>query len=114
MTATSFLNTVTLSEFTDLTERTWVKGPEMVKSNARQMYIFSDQAANTGDTRRFQEYDTETFASLKREGEDASVAQVSVGYSKDMTARRFAKEINITHEMRRYNKAEAVIAQLTS
>jgi outer membrane translocation and assembly module TamA len=51
---------------------------------------------NNGESVRFKEIDAEEFASLKREGQDATKATVALGYEKDMTVRRFAKEIDIT------------------
>ena len=113
--AFALLNTVSQSEFTDLTERIWGMGPEMLGGMpARSLFIEQNMAAHTGDTRRFQEIDVETYANMKREGEDATVSTVSHGYSLDMTVRRFAKEVNITWEMRRFNKEPEVVAQLTN
>ncbi len=112
--AVALLNTVSMDEFTDLTTRTWNMGPEMVGMNARRLFIEEDLGYHIGNTKRYQEMDVETFASLKREGEDATVSTVSIGYSVDMTMRRFAKEVNITWEMRRLNKVPEVVSQLTA
>ena len=111
---TSLLNTVTLSEFTDLVEKQFVQTQQLVKPNAQQLFIYEDMADHTGNTRRYDEVDTETYASLKREGMDAAKTLVGVGYNKIMTAKRIAKEIDITWEMRRYNKYPEVTAKLTS
>src|SRR3990167_3221541 len=108
------LNIISLSDFTDLVEKEWLVAAEMVGQNARQLYITMDMAEHTGSTYRFTEIDTETFAGVKDEGEDADIASVSQGYTKTMTMRRFAKEITITWEMRRLNKAPDVVARLTS
>lgn len=110
----TLLNQVSLSEFTDLVEKEFKINQTMVKPAAQQLYITDDLAAHTGNTRRYDEVDTETYASLKREGADATKARVGVGYNITMTARRFAKEIDITWEMRRHNKAPEVVGQLTS
>lgn len=112
--AVSLLNTVSMSEFTDLTEHIWSLGPKMVSSNARQLFMVDDLANHTGNTKRYDEIDVETFAELKRESEDAAVTSVSIGYNVTMTMRRFAKEVNITWEMRRLNKYPEVVAQLTA
>lgn len=109
------LNTVTLPEFTDLVEKEFALSQQMVDTGvARSLFIVDDITANTGDTRRYDEVDTETYASLKREGEAAVKANVNVGYTKTLTVRRFAKEIEITWEMRRYNKKPEVMGQLQS
>lgn len=114
MASTTLLNTVTLSEFTDLVAKEFSLTQQMVTPMAQKIFIYDDMAANTGDQRRYDEVDTETFASLKRQGMDASKAAVGVGYNKTMTAKRIAKEIDITWEMRRYNKKPEVMGQLTS
>lgn len=104
MASTTLLNTVTLSEFTDLVEKEFVLTQQMVQPAAQQLFITDDITANTGNTRRYDEIDTETYASLKPEGSDTVKARVNVGYNKTMTAKRIAKEVDITWEMRRYNK----------
>jgi len=112
---TGLLNTVTLSEFTDLVEKEFALNQEMVTTgNAQRLFILDDITDHTGNTRRYDEVDTETFGSLKREGEDAVKANVGIGYSKTLTLKRIAKEIVITFEMRRYNKAPEVASQITS
>lgn len=110
------LNTVSLSQLTDLVERSWsVNNIDFVENgNATKMMIVDDLEAHTGDTKRYTEIDVETFALNMDEGDNASQAQVQYGYEKDMTMRRFAREITITWKMRRFNKKPEVIAQLTS
>lgn len=109
------LNTVTISQFTDLVSRDWSVHNKFIETGlAAQLFITEDMPMNSGDTRRYTEIDPETFAALKEEGTDASKAEVYKGYEKDMTARRFAREIDITWEMRRYNKKPEVMAKMTS
>ncbi len=83
-------------------------------SPRKRLFITDNMEANTGDTRRYDEIDTETYALRKNEGADAAIAQVKKGYNVIMTAKRIAMEINITWEMRRYNKYPEVVARLTS
>lgn len=109
------LNTVSLPEFTDLVEKEFALNQEMVSVGAAQsLFITEDISMHTGDSRRYDEVDTETFGSLKREGEDAVKANVNVGYTKTLTVKRVAKEIVITWEMRRFNKAPQVTGLLQS
>lgn len=110
------LNTVSISQLTDLVERDFgVHNNNFVATgNAMKLFIYDDLAAHTGDRKRYSEIDTETFASNKPEGDDAVQATVQYGYEKDCIASRFAKEIAITWEMRRYNKKPEVMAKLTS
>lgn len=114
MASTTLINTISLPEFTDLVEKEFVITQQFVKPFAQQMYISDDMAANTGDQRRYDEVDTETFANIKPEGADAVKTAVGVGYSKTMVAYRLAKEVDITWEMRRYNKKPEIMSQLTS
>jgi len=114
MAYTSLLNKVTLSEFTDLTEKEFSHLQNKVTPVAQQLFVVEDLQANTGDTRRYDEVDTETYAKLKDEGDDAQKASAGVGYNKTMTAARRAVEIEITWEMRRYNKKPQVVSQLTN
>lgn len=110
------LNTVSLSQFTDLVERDFdVANANFVAvGNAQKMFIYDDAAEHTGDRKRYSEIDTETFASVKPEGDDAVKATVQYGYEKDCIMRRFAKEIDITWEMRRLNKKPEVMSKLVS
>lgn len=110
------LNTVSITQFTDLVTRDWTvnNGDYVEKGNATKLFIKDDLSAHSGDSKRYTEIDPETFAREKPEGEDAVEATVQYGYEKDMNARRFAREINITWEMRRYNKKPEVVGELTS
>lgn len=108
------LNTVTLSEFTDRVEKKWVQDLALIPERAKQLFIITDEAANTGDTRRYDEIDGETYALRMEEGSDAAIAAVKKGYNVVMTAQRVAREISITWQMRRYNKYPEVVARLTS
>lgn len=114
MAATTLLSTISLPEFTDLIEKDFVLNQQMIKPVAARFFINDDMAANTGDQRRYDEADTETFANIKREGQDATKAAVGIGYHVTMQAKRIAKEVDITWEMRRYNKKPEVMSQLTS
>lgn len=109
------LNTLSLSQFTDLVDRNWSIYQKTVQTgNAKQMFITSNEMANTGDTRLFTEIDTQDFAKNKPQGEAARKTTVQQGYAKLVQAQRFAREIDITWEMRRYNKYPEITAQLTS
>jgi len=112
--STTLLNTITLPEFTDLVEKEFVQFNQMVEPMAQQLFITDNLTEHTGNTRRYDEVDGETFGSNKPEGVDAVKARVGVGYNMTMTARRRAKEIDITWEMRRYNRRPDVVNKLTS
>lgn len=110
------LNTVSIYQFTDLIKRDFsVHNDNFVETGkAAKLFIYDDVADHTGDRKRYSEIDTETFASVKPEGDDAAKAHVQYGYEKDCIMRRFAREIDITWEMRRLNKKPEVMTKLQS
>jgi hypothetical protein len=109
------LNTITQPEFTDLVRKAWVMNNNKVElGNAARLFIYDEIPLGTGDTRKYVEVDSETFARLKREGENAQKANTNVGYEKILTVRRFAREIEITWEMRSQNRYPQVQNELNS
>jgi len=112
----NLLNTITFSGMTDLIRKEYVKVQQMVTPVAKQLYITSAIAKGNGNTKRYDEVDTETYASIKREGEKVSKASVAIGYNTTMTKKRIGKEIDITQEMRdenRYPEVGSLITNLT-
>jgi len=112
----SFLNTVTFSGMTDLIRKEWVKTQQMEKPVALQAYIKDPIGKGQGNTKRYDEIDTETFAKIKRQGEAVTKASVGIGYNVTMTKKRIGLEIDITQEMRdenRYPEVGALITNLT-
>src|SRR3990167_589056 len=108
------LNTITLPQFTDLVRREWLEMPNLVPYNAQKMYIVDDLSAHSGDSKRYNEVDTQTFARSMPEGTNAVKASNGVGYEKDMNAARFGIEVDITFQMRRFNRYPEVVSQLTN
>ncbi len=114
MAQTTLLNTLTLSEMTDLTRREWAFTRKYLQRNAKQLFIFDPIPAGNGNSKIYNEVDIETYADWKAEGANASKSKVGVGYNVTMTARTFAKEVDITLEMRQYNRYQEVGAYITS
>lgn len=112
--SSTLLSTVSQSEFTDLIEKNFSMVSQLVEPMAQQLYIMEDLADHTGNSRRYDEADTETFASDKPEGTDAAKAAAGIGYNVTMNAVRRAREIDITFEMRRYNKKPQVVSAMTN
>lgn len=110
----SYLNTVTLPEFSDLIIKQFSTVQEMVKPVAQQLFIYDDLTSWPHEQKRYDEVDIETFAKQMRQGENAQKARSGVGYNKTMTARRFAMEINVSWQYRRYGKDQQVKADLYS
>ena len=65
---TNLLNTVTLPEMTDLIRKTFVQVQKMVVPAAMPLFISDPIGSGQGNTKRYDEVDTQTFARLKRQG----------------------------------------------
>ena len=108
------LNTATLSDFVKLADVMWEDGYNSIPQTARDSGIFKmvDIPQNTGNTREFSEINSEEYAKLKDEGDQASRANIQQGYSVTMTQKRIALDVGITYEMRTQNKYPEVTAKL--
>lgn len=111
---TTLLNTVTLSEMTDLIRKQFVMVQQMVKPMAGQLFITDPIGKGNGNTKRYDEVDTQTFARRKRQGEASKKAAVGVGYNVTAEKKRIALEIDITQEMRDENRYAEVGSLITS
>lgn len=112
----TLLNTVTFSQMTDLIRKTFVKTQGMIVPNAMQLFIKDPIGKNQGNTKRYDEIDTQTYARRKYEAASTKKATVGVGYNVTMTKKRIALEIDITQEMRdenRYPEVGTLITNLT-
>ena len=110
------INTITLSDFVRLADFKWEEGLKSVKRTARDSGIFRESVfpAGTGDTREYNEIDSEEYSKKKDEGDQATVARVQEGYSKILTLKRFGLDIDVTWEMRRRNKYADVLTSITN
>ncbi len=111
----TLLATMTFPEMTDLVMRSFVQRQQMVERKALELFIKEPVAKGQGNTKKFTEVDTSTYARLKAEGGPAKKASFGVGYSKLMTKKRIAHEIDITQEMRdenRYNEVGNLMINL--
>lgn len=111
---TTLLNTVTLPELTDLIRKEFVKTQTMVAPQATQLYITDPIAKGNGNTKRYDEVDTQTFARNKKQGEASKKASAGIGYNVIATKKRVALEIDITQEMRDENRYPEVGSLITS
>ncbi len=110
------LNSLSLSVFTRLAGVIFGKALDMVEKNARSSGIFvvENIPDNSGETRDYTEIDLELYADNKGQGAQAGRAKVQLGYNKQVTVKRVAKDIGITYEMRRFNKYPDVVRRLTN
>jgi len=108
------LNTITLPEFTDLVRREFEMVGSAAKPTAMALFIKDDVGLNNGEFRLYQEYDHDLFASFKGQAQNVKKGKVGVGYSITATVNRYGTEIDITDEMRKFNKYRDVISKLTS
>lgn len=67
---------------------------------------------NSGESRKFDEIDTNEYLDEKGESDQASRGEIQQGYSKMMYAKRMANNTAISYEMRTRNKYEKVTARL--
>ena len=110
------LNSIPLAVFTRLAGVIFQKALDMVSKNVRGSGLFVEEAVpeNSGETRDYTEIDLELYADNKPQGNQAGRARVQLGYNKLVTAKRVAKDIGITYEVRRFNKYPDVIRRLTN
>jgi len=110
------LNTIALSDFTKLATVIFEKNRASLPLEARSsgMFQVTPIPQGTGNTREFTEIDLEEYASHKGQSDQATRASVQQGYSKTMTAKRIAKDIGISYEMRTQNKYPEVVRRLTN
>lgn len=112
----SLLSAASFTQFTDLVRRNWVKTQQMIIPNARQLFIVDEIGKGMGNSKRYDEIDTQTFGRRKYEAAASAKAQVGVGYEVTMLKKRIAMEIDITQEMRdenRYPEVQSLITNLT-
>jgi len=112
----TFLSSASFSDLVDLTRRVWVKTQQMIVPAAQQLYIKDSLGKATGNSKLYEEIDTQTFAKRKYEGAAATKAAIGLGYTVTMYKKRIAMEIDITQELRdenRYPEVQALITNLT-
>ncbi len=104
-----------MPELTDLVRRNWVTLKKKLEGRpARRLYIIDEVGSGNGNSKIYNEIDTETYADYKPEGADSLKAKVGIGYNKTMIARTFSKEIDITLEMRNDNRYFEVGTYITN
>ncbi len=112
-----WINTDSLSQLTDLIERSfdeWQKSlPQEMRNSA---FVVSDpKKEGTGDTTRYAErIEVDEYASTRDEWDTAEEAKVQYGYEKDLTVKTVAKTISITKRMRVAWKEKAMLDKITS
>lgn len=111
---TTFMNTISLPDFTDLVEREFALTQKALTPAAKQLFITDNIPLNTGAQRLYEEVDRDLYASVKLEGQNAALARTGTGYSITMVFKRYAKEISITWEMRNLNKDAEVVSEMHS
>lgn len=114
----AILNTLSYDEFTSLVNIKWQERQMLLPTPARDSGIFKVDLIpdQTGKFRRYSEVDRELYAKDKPEGGQAELMRVQIGYEKDMELVRRGADIEITYEMRHYNKymeVENAILSLT-
>jgi len=108
------LNTVTQSDLVANKHILFIKGLMAIPAQARESGIFKlgIWEDGQGNTKEYSEFEIENFATQKDEGDQTENAQVQQGYTKTVSPIRFAKQISITFEMRKFNKYEKAVNKL--
>ncbi len=110
----SYLNTVTFVQMYDLIRKQFVQNQQMVTPVAQQLFIKDPVGKAQGNTKRYDEIDTQTFARNKGEGSASKKAKVGIGYNVTMTKKRISMEIDITQEARDENRYPEVGSLITN
>ena len=112
----TLISSLSFSDFVDTVDREHRKGEMLVQDlqAARSLFLEEKIPPHTGSQRIYDEYDTETYASYKAEGTDATKKAAIKGWSKTMYMRRFSAEIDITWEMRNVGKDQDIIRRITN
>lgn len=108
------LNTITIADFTSLVRIEFEAVGTRVPRVAKELFQQDDRGLNNGEFALYEEYDADTFASFKAQGTNVAKARAGTGYQKQAKVRRFGIEIDITDEMRKFNKYPEVRAKLTN
>ena len=108
------ISSLKFPELTDLITKSFVACQDFEEKTVEQLLIRHSIPNGTGTSRRFDEYDTESYAKNMDEGEDASKASVGHGYYKTMYLTRRGIEIDITKVMRMTGKDAEVKSKITS
>jgi hypothetical protein len=117
MAGSTLISSLAFSDLVDTTKRIHQMGEYLVEDLAevKKLYKIETIPNNTGTQRIHDEYDTETYAHLKIEGGDATKVAVIKGWTKTATMRRFAAEIDLTHEMNKFATSDAnIVNKMTS
>ena len=117
MAGSTLISSLAFSDLVDTTSRIHKMGEYLVEDLAAGKMLYKVQSIpkHTGTERIHDEYDTETYAHLKIEGGDATKVAVIKGWTKTATMRRFAAEIDLTHEMSEFATSDAgIVNKMTS
>lgn len=94
----SFMATFSFGEIYDLVAKKFSETGSLYPWDAKPIFIKETIPLHSGNIRRYAERNFSTFASTKPEGVAAAKAQFGIGYHKDVTLKRIAKELDLTWE----------------
>lgn len=117
MAGSTLISSLAFSDLVDTTSRIHAMGEYLVEDldMVKKLYKVETIPNNTGTQRIHDEYDTETYAHLKIGGGDAQKVAVIKGWTKTATMRRFAAEIDLTHEMSKFATSDSqIVNKMTS
>jgi len=108
--------TTSYNDLVNLIDMTLVDNNDILQSEAVMSNIFikHNHPNGTGDTQRFEEFDTELYADDKAQNSNASIFRSQMGYSIDAVIRRKAFNVEYSYEFKNYTKSQYdVVSKLT-
>lgn len=117
MAGSTLISSLAFSDLVDTTSRIHKMGEYLVEDlqQVKMLYKVETIPNHTGTERIHDEYDTETYGHYKAEGADATKVAVIKGWTKTATMRRFAAEIDLTHEMNKFATSDSqIVNKMTS
>jgi hypothetical protein len=104
------MTTSAYQDLVNLLEITMIKTDFSLESVARNsgMFIQKSKPDNTGKYIRFEEFEGEQYASIKPEGESASIYKTQIGYAIDAEIVRLAKNVEYTYEAQHQDKYDTI------
>lgn len=94
----SYMSTFSVSEIYDLVAKVFSDTGSKYPLDAAPIFIKESVPLHAGNIRQYNEKDFSTFASVKPEGVAARKAQFGIGYHKQVSLKRIAKELDLSEE----------------
>lgn len=110
-----YLNTMSFPELYDIVAKNFTTLRELVPEVVEQLFIVEDATLPSPNMIRYDEFDVDTFAARKPEGQSTQARNMAIGYSVTVSPLRFGKKAIVTIEDRKlFGKEREVSNAFTS